>query len=261
MMHRRSATALVSALAVALLVPAPALAAKRKTGKKVEEKREVRVEDVGVLRNEDVRVVQKNLFVKKDRPELGFMILGQPWDVYVGGVMAGFNLTLNPAEQAGFELMVQGGYGWGTGHFRDVSYLGQSAGGALTGLASDAARELLGGSVNLVLSPIYAKLAWGGRRVLHFDVYLTLGGHGFLAQRLDPRAVGANGSDLRGLAGPSLGAGLKFFLSQKTALKIDLRDHMSFEVREYTGRFTLRNNWQIGIGLAFYTKDRNQARP
>ncbi len=39
----------------------------------------------------------------------------------------------------------------------------------------------------------------------------------------------------------------------KVALKVDLRDHISMEVRRYTGKFTVRNNFQFGIGLAFYT--------
>ena len=105
----------------------------------------------------------------------------------------------------GFEFAVQGGYGWGTGHWSDVTFLGSAAGGQLTSLGSDSSRQLVGGSANLVWSPIYAKLAWGAHKVLHFDVYATLGGHGFLGQRLE-----ADGG-LRAIVGPSVGIGLKFF--------------------------------------------------
>ncbi len=237
-------------LALALLVPSGAEAAKRKTAKKKDDTSAVKVEEVGVLRNEDVRVVQKNLYVKRGHHELGFLLTTQPWDPYSAGVMLGFDLTLNPSENVGIEIMVQGGYGWGNGHWKDVTFLGNSAGGQLTSLGSDAARSLVGGSINFVWSPIYAKLAWGTRRVLHFDVYGTLGAHGFLAQRLE-----ADGG-LRVLAGPSIGLGLKFFLSRKTTLKIDLRDHISLESRTYTGRFTARNNFQFGIGLSFFTGER-----
>ena len=246
----KMARPLLLALAALLLLPAPAFAAKRKTKKVKEDKTEVKLEEVGVLRNEDVRVVQQNLYVKKGHHEIGFLITTQPWDVYSAGVMAGLDITFNPCENVGVELMVQGGYGWGTGLWRDVTFLGSAAGGQLTSLGSDASRQLVGGSLNLVWSPIYAKLAWGRRHVLHFDVYGTLGAHGYLAQRLEADA------GLRGIFGPSIGLGLKFFLSRKVALKIDLRDHISLESRTYTGRFTARNNFQFGIGLSFFTGER-----
>ncbi|MEE2828018.1 MAG: outer membrane beta-barrel domain-containing protein [Myxococcota bacterium] len=234
-------------IACVLLTPALGHAAKRKTRKtNTDETRDVKVEEVGVLRNEDVRVVQKNLFVKKGFHEVGFLISTQPWDNYVGGVMGGLNVTLNPTEKFGFEFAVQGGYGWGTGHWNDVTFLGAAAGGQLTSLGSDSSRQLVGGSANLVWSPIYAKLAWGARKVLHFDVYATLGGHGFLGQRLE-----ADGG-LRAIVGPSVGIGLKFFINQKVAFKVDLRDHISLEMRTYTQKFTARNNFQFAIGFAFY---------
>ena len=234
---------LLPVLALCLLLPSGAEAAKRKTTKKKkDDTSEVKVEEVGVLRNQDVRVVQKNLYVKRGHHEVGFLLSTQPWDPYTAGLMLGFNLTLNPSE-----IMLQGGYGWGNGHWQDVTFLGNSAGGNLTSLGSDAARQLAGGSVNVVWSPIYAKLAWGRSKVIHFDVYGTLGAHGYLAQRLEADA------GFRAVVGPSVGLGLKFFLSPKVALKVDLRDHISIEQRTYSGKVTARNNFQFGLGLAFYT--------
>jgi|GEM_PF-1716658 len=238
---------LLPALALALLLPSGAQAAKRKTAKKTDDTSEVKVEEVGVLRNEDVRVVQKNLYVKRGHHEIGFMLTTQPFDPYTAGLMLGFDLTLNPTENLGIEIMVQGGYGWGNGHWQDVTFLGSSAGGNLTSLGSDAARQLAGGSVNVVWSPIYAKLAWGSSKVVHFDVYGTLGAHGYLAQRLEADA------GFRAIVGPSVGIGVKLFLSPKAALKFDFRDHISIEKRTYSGKVTARNNFQFGIGLAFYT--------
>lgn len=234
------------AACAALLLPLPAHAAKRKTSKKKDDTKEVKVEEVGVLADDDVRVVQKMKYVKAGNHEVGFMLTAQPWDAYTGGFMAGFDLTLNATENIGVEIMVQGGYGWGNGHYKDVNFLGTTIGGDLSALSSDARRQLAGGSVNVVWSPIYAKLAWGTKAVVHFDVYGTLGAHGYLNQQLDPDGtLGAN-------FGPSIGLGTKFFLSQKVALKVDLRDHISLETRRYTGRFTVRNNFQFGLGLAFY---------
>lgn len=236
-------------VATSLLLPSMGFAAKRKTRKSTtEETQAVKVEEVGVLRNEDVRVVQKNIFVKKGNHELGLILSGQPFDSYVGGLMLGFNATLNPTEKLGFEFAVQGGYGWGNGHWNDVTFLGTSSGGNLTSLGADASRQLVGGYANVVWSPIYAKLAWGTAKVIHFDVYATLGGHGYLAQRIE-----ADGG-FRALAGPSVGIGMKFFLSQKVILKLDLRDHISLETRTYTGKFTARNNFQFGIGVAFHPR-------
>ena len=231
-------------LALSLLLPVTAEAAKRKTAKSKTETKDVKVEEIGVLQNEDVRVVQKMLYVKKGNHEVGFMVTTQPWNAYVGGVMAGLNVTFNPLEQLGVELAVMGGYGWGNGHWQDVTFLAGET--SLTGLGTDAGRQLAGGYINVVWSPIYGKIAWGGRKVAHFDIYATLGAHGFLAQRLEAE------ESFRALAGPSVGIGVKLFLSPKAALKIDLRDHISLETRTYTGKFTARNNFQFGIGVAFY---------
>ncbi|MCO4771517.1 MAG: outer membrane beta-barrel domain-containing protein [Deltaproteobacteria bacterium] len=233
-------------MCAALLLPASADAAKRKTTKKKDDTKEVKVEEVGILQNDDVRVVQKMKYVKAGNHEIGFLLSAQPWDAYTGGAMLGFDLTLNATENIGVEIMVQGGYGWANGHYRDVSHLGTNIGGELTGLAADARRQIAGGSVNVVWSPIYAKLAWGSQAVVHFDIYGTLGAHGYLNQQLDVEPkFGAN-------YGPSIGLGMKFFLSEKVALKFDVRDHISLEVRKYTGKFTARNNFQVGLGLAFY---------
>jgi outer membrane beta-barrel protein len=231
-------------LALSLFFPVAADAAKRKTSKSTNETKDVKVEEIGVLQDDDVRVVQKMKYVKKGNHEVGFIITTQPWNAYVGGVMAGLNVTFNPLEQFGIELAVLGGYGWGNGHWQDVTFLAGET--SLTGLGTDAARQLAGGHLNIVWSPIYGKFAWGGRKVGHFDINFTLGGHGFFAQRLEANA------GFRALAGPSLGIGAKIFLTPKAALKIDLRDHISLETRTYTGKFTARNNFQFGIGVAFY---------
>jgi hypothetical protein len=55
-----------------------------------------------------------------------------------------------------------------------------------------------------------------------------------------------------GVVGPSLGLGLKFFLSPKVALKVDLRDNIALGLRTYSEQFDARNNFQFGLGLAFY---------
>ena len=244
-LSKRALTSTAALVALAVAFPSPVEAAKRKTKKKATRIEEVKVEEVGVLKNEDVHVVQKMMYAKRGHPEIGFLLSAQPWDAYTFGAMGGFDLTLNATENFGVEVIVQGGYGWANGHHKDVTYLANSAGGAMTALANDAVRQLVGGNVNLVWSPIYAKLAWGSQKVVHFDVYGTLGAHGFLTQRLESE-------DLAALVGPSVGLGLKFFLSPKAALKIDLRDNISLETRQFTGRFTARNNFQFGLGLAFY---------
>lgn len=243
---------LTAILVACLLAPATAGAAKRKTEKSTTtEKREVKVEEVGVLRNQDVRVVQKNLFVKKGHHEVGFLISTTPLDTYVVGLHGALDVTFNLGERIGLELLVQGGWGFANGHYQDISGLGESLGGTLTGLASDTARDLVGGGLNVVWSPIYGKLAWGTRKVLRFDIYGTLGAHGYLSQRLDPPSEDALDA-LTGHGGPSIGIGMKWHLTQGTALKFDLRDNLSIEQRAYTGDITVRSVFQIGIGLAFY---------
>lgn len=244
---KKLALPIATIMALCLALPATASAAKRKTAKTTKtEKREVKVEEVGMLRNEDVRVVQKNLFVKKGYHEVGFLLSTTPLDTYVAGLMLGADITLNATERIGVNFLVQGGYGWGNGHWQDVTFLGNSAGGNLTSLGADAARNLFGGGISLVWSPIYGKFAWGTRGVVHFDIYAILGGHGYLTQLVDA------GGGLSGLGGPTAGIGVKFQMNQTAALKIDFRDNISIEQRTYTGRIKARSSWQIGVGIAFY---------
>ncbi len=94
-------------------------------------------------------------------------------------------------------------------------------------------------------------MAWGTRKVVRFDIYGTIGAHGFLAQRLDPPTADIADS-LTGHGGPSIGIGMKWHLSQAAALKFDLRDNLSIEQRAYTGEVTVRSVFQIGVGIAFY---------
>ncbi len=227
------------------LVSSPdAEAAKRKTTRKQQQQlktTEVKVEEVGILRDQDIHVVQKLQFTKTGKKEVGFDLNGLFFDAYTIGVQGGFNLNVHQTERTAFHLEVVGGYGFGNLHHaeltNDVFDLSPS-------LGTDARRILAGVSAGIMYSPIYAKFSLGGKKVFHNDVYGILGASGFLGQGLEP------GIGFKPLIGPMFGIGTRIYSGKETTLRFELKDHITFEKRSFTGQVAPVNNVVFTIGIS-----------
>ena len=108
---RKSIPLLCLTLAVVMVAALPADAAKRKAAKKRGVEEVLRPEEVGVLKYEDVAVVQKILYPHTGRTELGFHLGGHFFDPYAVGFIAGFDMTHFFKETGGLHVQICGGYG------------------------------------------------------------------------------------------------------------------------------------------------------
>ena len=232
--------ALVAALALAL----PAQAAKRKTAKKKGVEEVVRPEEVGVLKYEDVAVVQKVLYPHTGRTEVGFHLGGHFFDPYAVGVLAGFDVTHFFKENVGLHVQIAGGYGGGNQHHQDLN---SDIIGVSYWLGNDARRLLAGLTVAAEIIPAYAKYNFLGKRVFHNDLYILVGGSIYLGQGLLESSRDA--STLRIVPGPMFGIGVRVFTGPKLNVSIDIRDCISFEARSFSGSLGVRNNVILGVRL------------
>ncbi len=246
---RKSILLLCLALVAAMVTALPADAAKRKTAKKKGVEEIVKPEEVGVLKNEDVLVVQRVLYPHAGRTEIGFHLAGHFFDPYVVGVLGGFDMTHFFKETGGLHIQICGGYGGSNQHHQDLTSNIFSDVGYTLG--NDARRLLAGVTVAAELIPAYAKYNFFGKRVFHNDLYVLLGGTVYLGQGILTRSRDA--SQLRIVPGPMFGIGFRIFAGPKTNISLDIRDNISFEQRAFSQSLGVRNNVVFGVRIGGFT--------
>lgn len=197
--------------------------------------------DIGIVRDEDITVVQKLLYPKTGRAEIGVAAGWMPFDAYLTTPNGQLSYVQHLSEGFAAGLVVGGGYGLKTKAYREME-------GPAVGVAPYAFRYLASVLGGVEWSPVYAKLNWNGGRVLHFDVYVAGRGGVTLEQSVIP----SGGTGI----GPTLSPGLggRFFLGDNTALKVELRDDVLFEFRQLTDSWELKQNADVTLGLAFLSK-------
>lgn len=197
--------------------------------------------DVGVIKNEDVHVVQKLLYPKEGRKELGVHLGWMPFDTYTTTPIASLTAAAHLSETFGVEVAAAGGYS-----FKNAAY--KQLEGPAYGISPDAYRFLGSVLADAQWSPIYAKFNWRGARVLHHDFY-GLGGLGLTAEQ-------AMMPDHTMAWAPTAGLGLgaRVFLQNGNALRLQIRDDVLIEKREKTedskGTF-VKQNVAVTVGYAF----------
>ena len=76
--------------------------------------------ELGVIRNDDIHVVQKNLYPKTDRTELGVHLGVMPFDAYVWTPNAQLSFNSHMSESMSVSVVAGGGYGLKTGAYRTM---------------------------------------------------------------------------------------------------------------------------------------------
>ncbi len=177
--------------------------------------------DVGVLKESEIAVVQNLLYPKKDRTELGFHVGWMPFDAFTTTPLASLTGVKHQSETLAFEVALGGGYGLKNSAYRTLE-------GEAYAVAPDAYRYLGSLLVDAQYSPIYAKMNWRGDRVFHHDIYGLVGAGLTVEQAIMPD------NDLSFGPTAGLGLGARVFLSQESALRIQLRDDILIQSREKT---------------------------
>lgn len=177
--------------------------------------------DLGVLRNSDIRIVQKQIYQKAGRLEYGAFAGWMPFDTFTSTPIGGVQGTYHLSEQLGAEVAITGGYSLKNANFKLLE-------GPAYGITPDAYRFLTAVTADVQYSPIYGKMNWRGKNIVHYDTYGLAGATLAVEQSMLPDASTSFPP------GISLGVGMRFFLSQKSALRVQLRDDILFEKREKT---------------------------
>jgi outer membrane beta-barrel protein len=198
--------------------------------------------DVGVLKNSDIRVVQKVLYTKEDRLELGVSLGVMPFDGFTVAPAVLASGTLHLSEQIGVELQVGGGYGLKNGNYTELEK---------ATVAFEAYRYLASVEADLQWTPIYAKMNLGNGTILHHDVYLLAGVGATLEQSVFPSAEITVAPTL------PVGIGTRIFLNPNTALKFELRDNLMAEYRAQSQTWAFKQNVAVSAGLSFFGKAKN----
>ncbi len=192
--------------------------------------------DLGRLSDDDITVVQKILYPKANRSEIGVHLGLMPFDAFVLTPQAQFSYDLHKQESMAVSLLAGVGYGIQNLTARRLQT-------PTYGVAPFAYRYLGSVLAGVQWAPIYAKLNMGGAQVIHFDVYLAGRGGITLEQSVLPDRSFALGPTVS----PALGA--RFFLDDTTALRVELRDDVLLEKRALTQRWHLKQNAGVTVGI------------
>lgn len=191
--------------------------------------------DVGVIRESDVRVVQKLLYPKDGRTELGVHVGWMPWDAYLTTPNTQWSLDLHQSESFSYGGVLGLGYGLKNATYRELE-------SPTYGVAPDAYRYLGSALVGVQYAPIYAKMNLNGARVLHHDVYGAARAGLTVEQSVIPSGGMAFAPTL------SLGVGWRLFTGEKGALRVELRDDFLIERRDLTQTTHLKQNANLTVG-------------
>lgn len=199
--------------------------------------------DIGVLKNSDISVVQNVLFPKAKRLEIGGHLGWLPFDPLVTTPKIEFTIDQHLSETLGVSIIVGGGYGLKTARYAELE-------SPAYGVAPYAFRYLAGVLGGVEWAPVYAKLALGGKKIVHYDVFGTLHAGATLEQSV------INGGGITVAPTLALGVGMRFFVNEKLAVRFAIRDDLLLEYRKVTSNWNFKQNAGITLGVTVFTKAR-----
>ncbi len=205
---------------------------------------ELKTVDIGVVQDSDINVVQKLLYPKDGRSELGVHLGWMPFDAYTTTPVAAFTFGSHMSESLGWELGAGGGYGLKNATMARLEQPQYAK-------APDAYRYLASLWGGIEWSPIYAKMNWMGKGVVHHDVYASGSLGAVLEQAILPD------HELAVAPALGLGIGMRFFLSDKTTFRVQLKDDLMAQYRSKTADtqgWFFKQNAAITAGLTFLGK-------
>ncbi len=193
--------------------------------------------DLGVIKQEDVRVVQKLLYPKEGRAEIGLHLGVMPFDAYVTSPNVQLSYNQHLSDTLSVSVMAGGGYSFKTSVYKKLE-------SPAYGVAPYAYRYLASALGGVEWAPVYAKMNVNNR-IIHFDAYLA----GRAGVTLESSILPGGGTPIAPTLSP--GIGLRLFLNQGTALRTELRDDLMLQSRALTGNMAFKQNANVTVGLTF----------
>lgn len=203
---------------------------------------------IGSYRKEGIDVVQRRIFRKKGRAEIGFDLGINADNQFLFYEFVQIRPTFHIKEGLAIEASYSRVFNQERAIIKDLQNVPCPPNLIVTDLmmnpvstcgvdldpAPDPAKNVY--FANLIFSPIYGKFAIFSKKIYHFDWYFVAGAGMFDNER--SQRFGIN-----------VGTGLKIFLNQSTAFKLDFRN---FTVREGAPFNQIANNRVYSIGLSFF---------
>ena len=193
--------------------------------------------DVGVLKTSDQAVVQKLLYPKEGALELGAAVGWMPFDTYTTTPVVALRGVKHLSEEMAAEIELSGGYSLKNHNYKLLET-------PAYGIQPDAYRFLGGVMADVQWSPVYAKLNWMGKNVIHHDIYGIAGLGGALEQAMMPDGT------MSFSPGGGLGVGMRFFLGDGKVIRIQLRDDLLAQKRAKTDDWFLKQNVSLTVGFS-----------
>ena len=190
----------------------------------------------------DGPVVRPQKYTASEKIELGVMAGYVSNDPYNRIIVPGVVGTYHYGEHSAIE--VHGGYGI----YTNKQLLGQ----VRSKIARDpdvVSRPTFFVTGNYVWSPIYGKLNAFGELVLHYDMYV-LGGAGVVSDEIETNTAGSPSvKTVQSKIFPvtDFALGQHFFLSKKTALRVEIRPYIFWE--QIDNKWDPNGDVQINLGF------------
>ncbi len=193
--------------------------------------------DIGVVQQSDVRVVQRLLYPKDGRTEMGLHVGWMPFDALLTTPNLAFSFTKHTSEEFGLGAWGQAGYGIANGRLHELQ-------SPSFGVTAEAYRYLASVGAGVEWSPIYAKMTTNGKRIWHYDVFAIARGGASLGSSIIP------GGGIAVAPMAELGVGTRVFTSQNAAVRVGLTDAVLLEHRKLTDSTYLTQHVNVTIGIA-----------
>ncbi|MCB9665621.1 MAG: hypothetical protein H6732_16045 [Alphaproteobacteria bacterium] len=195
--------------------------------------------DVGRLKNEDIQVVQDVLYPKTGRLEIGGHLGWLAFDPLVTAPKAELSIDKHFSEALSLSVMVGGGYGFETLGYAELEAPPYN-------VAPDAYGYLASALVGVTWAPIYAKMASGGKKVVHYDVFFSARGGGTLEYSV------IDHTKITGAPTVGLGVGARFFVREDLAVRVEIRDDLMVEWRPTSSAWWFKQNGGVTLGITWF---------
>jgi outer membrane beta-barrel protein len=193
--------------------------------------------DIGTIKDSDIVVVQRLLYPKDNRSELGVHLGAFAFDPFLFTPNVQLSFDKHFSETLGFSLMVGGGYGLKNGAYREL----ETPAYGKTPYAFRYLGSVLGG---LEYAPIYAKANLDGARVVHFDMY----GVARVGATFESSVLPQGGFSPSPTV--SLGLGTRVFSGPNMAVRLELRDDVLVQYRKLTDSWHVKQNVNFTLGIS-----------
>ena len=197
--------------------------------------------DVGALQNKDFKVVQKQLYDKKNLREVAIHGGVMPFDAFSVTPKLDVTYANYTTDTMAWEVAVGAGYGLKNSNYKQLE-------GPAYGIEPDVYRYLTSVIGDVQWAPIYAKMAMNGQNIFHYDVYGIGGGGLTVEQSFLPD------KDLAFSPTATIGIGSRIFLANGSTLRVQLRDDFLLQQRAKTvdkQALYLKQNITLSVGYTF----------